>query len=220
MRAAERIILAKAESDLDAGLSHLRERLAREAHGPLAFLARGLEAAVMGGLAALELRPRLRDDVVFLMDLAKRVHAGEDPAPLAREHLPRVLRVRELNLVVKVKDPRFAPVLARCEAEMALRLPDLARMVMVEEPKDYDELLLAAFPTREIPDHIVAENTQLMDWIFGYAEQHPDLLRLPRSVVPKLATIGRDVTAWQTARVVRGLDEAYAKPPPDSPTPS
>lgn len=211
--AAERIILAKAEADLDAGLGNLRERLAKEINGPLAFLARGVEAAVMGGITALELRPRMREDVQFLMDLAKRVHAGEDPARLARENIQRVLRVRELNLVVKVKDAKFQPVVARCEAEMAKRLPDLARMVAVEDPKDYDDLLRRAFPTRELPDQIVAENTLLMDWIFAYAEANPELLRIPRSLVPKLTTIGRDVTHWQTARVKAGLDATYAAPP-------
>lgn len=214
--AAERIILAKAEADLDAGLHHLRERLASEAHGPLAFLARGVEAAVMGGITALELRPRMRDDVTFLMDLAKRVNAGEDPAILAKENIARVLRVRELNLVVRVKDPDFQPVLARCEAEMAMRLPDLGRMVAIEDPKDYDDLLLRAFPTRELPDRIVAENTALMEWIFEHALAHPHVVRLPRSLLPKLATLGRDVTRWQTARVLRGLDEAYGKPDTDS----
>jgi hypothetical protein len=213
VRASERIILAKAEADLDAGLAHLRERLAREAHGPLAFLARGVEAAVMGGLAALELRPRMREDVQFLMDLAKRVHAGEDPAKLAEENVARVLRLRELNLVVKVKDARFQPIVERCGREMAKRLPDLARMVMVEEPTSYDDLLVKAFPTRTTPDEIIRDNTALMTWIFDQADANPDLLRLPRSVVPKLTTVGRDVTSWQTQRVNDGLDQAYGKPP-------
>lgn len=212
MRAAEKIILAKAENDLDAGLRHLRERLAREAHGPLAFLARGVEAAVMGGIAALELRPRVRDDVQFLTDLAKRTHAGEDPHALAHEHIGRVLRLRELNLIVKVKDPRFQPVQERCADAMAKRLPDLARMVMVDDPADYDDLLVKAFPTRDLPDRIVDENAALMTWIFDHADAHPDLLRLPRSLVPKLTTVGRDVTQWQTERVRQGLDQTYGKP--------
>ncbi|GEM_PF-4539868 len=213
MRDAERILLAKAEADLDAGLHHLRERLSQEAHGPLAFLARGVEAAVMGGLAALELRPRLREDVQFLLDLARRVDAGEDALRLARENAPRVLRLRELNLIVKVKDARFQPVLERCEAEMARRLPDLATLARVESAKDYDDLLLQAFPTRELPDRIVEENTALMEWVFDHADANPDLLRLPRSLVPKLTLIGRDVTRWQTQRVKQGLDQLYGKPP-------
>jgi hypothetical protein len=216
--AAERILLAKAEADLDAGLAHLRERLASEAHGPLAFLARAVESAVMGGLAALELRPRLRDDVQFLVDLARRVQAGEDPERLAAENVARVLRLRELGLLVRTKDPRFQPVLDRCREDMARRLPDLAHMVAVPDPRDYDDLLLRAFPTRETPDRIVAENGALMAWIFDQADAHPELLRIPRNLVPKLTRIGRDVTRWQIDRVQRGLDEAYGKratsPPP------
>ena len=209
MRASERLILEKAEKDLDAGLEHLRVRLRDEVHGPLAFLARGVEAAVLGGIAALELRPRMRDDVAFLMQLAARVNAGEDPAKLAAEHVQRVLRVRELNLVVKTKDPRFQPVVDRCRDLMAKRLPDLGRMVAIEDPKDYDDLVRRAFPALDEPLRIVEENHALMMWVFDQAEAHPELLRIPRSMVPKLASLGREVTTWQTDRVLQGLRSLY-----------
>lgn len=210
MNAAERILLAKAEADLDAGLAHLRERLKGEAHGPLAFLARGVEAAVMGGISALELRPRIRDDVTFLLGLAQQVRDGADPAHLAAQHVERVLRVRELNLVVKVKDPRFQAVVDRCKVEMARRLPDLARMSSVDEPADYDDLLRRAFDGPDQPQRILDENHALVMWIFEHAEANPDLLRLPRSLVPKLAAIGRDVTSWQTTRARQGIHAVWA----------
>ena len=207
--AAERILLQKAESDLDAGLAHLRERLASETHGKLAFLARAAEGAVLGGLTMLELKPRMREDVRFLIDLAGQVHAGADPAKLTDEHLARALRLRELGLVVKTKDAAFQPVLQMAREAMIARLPDLAVMVSIVEPKDYDDLLRRSFPTAERPREIVAANQKLMLDIFAYAEAHPEILRIPRSLVPKLAHLARDVTTWQVQRVEEGLRLTY-----------
>lgn len=208
---ASRIIVQKAEADLDAGLEHLRKLLASETHGKLAFLARAVEGAVLGGIAMLELRPRMRDDVHFLIGLAGQVHDGADPAALADEHLLRVIRHRELGLVVRVKEPEFQPVVEMARAAMTKRLPDLARMVSVEAPKDYDDLLLRAFPTVDEPRQIVAENRELMDAIFAHAEAHPHLLRIPKTLVPRLANLAREVTDWQTKRVEEGLRQAYGR---------
>lgn len=215
--AAHRILLDHAERDLDEGLEHVRRRLKESASGPLAFLARGLEAAVLGGVAMLELRPRLREDVAFLLDLAGQVEAGADPAKLAGEHLARVLRLKELNLIVKVKDPAFQPILDLCREAFAARLPDLARMAAVPEPRDYDDLLVRAFPDRKEPERIVRANRDLMLGIVEHAERNPHLLRMPSGFIPRVALIARDVTEWKTAEVLRGIEEAYG---PANPTPT
>ena len=207
--ASHRILLDHAERDLDEGLEYVRRRLKENASGPLAFLARGLEAAVMGGVSMLELRPRLREDVAFLLQLAEQVRAGADPRKLADEHLSRVLRLKELNLVVKVKDPAFQPVLDLCREAFAARLPDLARMAAVEDARDYDDLLLRAFPDRAEPEKIVRENRELMLRVFEHAERNPQLVRVPGGLMPKIAQIARDVTEWKTQQVMAGLDEAY-----------
>lgn len=206
---AHRILLEHAERDLDEGLEYVRRRLKEDAKGAFAFLARGLEAAVLGGVAALELRPRMREDVRFLLDLAMQAHAGADVAGLADEHLPRVLRLKDLNLVVKVKDPDFQPALAWCREAFLARLPDLARMASVPDPVDYDDLLRKAFPDRAEAERIVRENRELMLRLFDHAERNPHLLRIPSSFVPRVAELARDVTEWKTREVMRGLDEAY-----------
>lgn len=215
--ASHRILLDHAERDLEEGLDFVRRRLKESTTGPLAFLARGLEAAVLGGVAALELRPRLREDAAFLLDLAEQVNAGADPRKLAEENVARVLRLKELNLIVKVKDPAFQPVLDLCRDAFAARLPDLARMAAVPEPRDYDDLLVRAFPDREEPERIVRENRDLMARIVEHAEKNPHLLRMPSGFVPKVAALARDVTEWKTAQVLRGIDEAYG---PANPTPT
>lgn len=214
--AAHRILLDHAERDLDEGLAFVRQRMRESAKGPFAFVARGLEAAVLAGLGALELRPRLREDVAFLLDLCARVDAGADPRKLAEEHLARVLRLRELNLVIKVKDPAFQPVLDLCTQAFAARLPDLARLARVPEPRDYDDLLVRAFPAREEPEGIVRANRDLMLAIVAHAEKNPGLLRIPDALVPRVAELAREVTEWKTQEVLRGIDEAYgpAKPSP------
>lgn len=214
---AHRILLDHAERDLDEGLDHVRRRLKESASGPLAFLARGLEAAVLGGVAMLELKPRLREDVAFLLRLADQVAAGADPRKLADEHVSRVLRLKELNLLVKVKDPAFQPILDLCRESFAARLPDLARMAAVPDPRDYDDLLLKAFPDRAEPEKIVAENHALMMRVIEHVERNPHLLRMPRSFTPRVAELAREVTEWKTKEVLRGLDDAYG-PGPATPT--
>ena len=215
--ASHRILLDHAEHDLDEGLDFVRRRLKESGSGPLAFLARGLEAAVLGGVAMLELRPRLREDVVVLLDLAAQVRAGADPGKLAEENVARVLRLRELNLVVKVKDPAFQPVLDLCREAFAARLSDLARMEGVPDPRDYDDLLVKAFPDREAPERIVRENRDLMMRIVDHAERNPHLLRMPTGFVPRVAQLAREVTEWKTEQVMRGIDDVYG---PANPTPT
>ena len=215
--AAHRILLDHAERDLDEGLAFVRQRLRESAKGPFAFVARGLEAAVVAGLAAIELRPRLREDVAFLLDLCAQVDAGADPRKLAEEHLARVLRLRELGLVVKVKDPAFQPVLDLCREAFAARLPVLARMARVPEPRDYDDLLVRAFPERDEPERIVRANRDLMLAIVAHAEKNPSLLRLPHALVPRVVELAREVTEWKTKEVLRGIDEAYG---PANPSPT
>ena len=207
--AAHRILLDHAERDLDEGLDFVRRRLKESSSGPLAFLARGLEAAVLGGVAMLELRPRVREDVALLLGLAMQVHAGADAGKLAEENVGRVLRLKELNLIVKVKDPAFQPVLDLCRESFARRLPDLALMAAVEDPRDYDDLLLKAFPDRARPELIVRENRDLMMAIVDHAEKNPQLLRMPNGFVPRVAQLAREVTEWKTEQVLKGIEEAY-----------
>lgn len=208
-RPSHRILLDHAERDLDEGLDFVRRRIRETASGPFGFVARGLEAAILAGLAALELRPRLREDVAFLLRLADEVTAGADAAKLAEENLARVLRLKELGLVVKVKDPAFQPILDLCRASFTARLPDLARMAAVPDPADYDDLLRRAFPDRADPERIVAENRELMIRIVEHAERNPHLLRMASGFVPRVAELARDVTEWKTQQVLRGIDQTY-----------
>lgn len=203
-------ILQRAEQDLDEGLDHVRKLLKEQGKGPLAFIARGLEMAVLGGLAALELRPRMREDVTFLMGLAERVNRGEDPARLVEENLPRALRLKELSLLAKVKDPAFAPVQAKAKEIFLARLPDLARMVAVSQPASYEDLVVRAFPEKEHVVRIVRENRDGLVWVVDHAERNPHLLRLPKNLVPRIAALAREVTDWQTARVLAAVDAMYA----------
>lgn len=210
LRPSHRLLLDHAERDLEEGLDFVRRRLRESAKGPFGLVARGLEAAVLAGLAALELRPRLREDVALLLRLADEVAAGADPRKVADENLARVLRLKDLNLVVKVKDPAFQPVLELCRAAFATRLPDLARMAAVQDPADYDDLLRKAFPDRAVAEQIVRENRELMMRVVEHAERNPRLLRMPDGFVPRVAEIAREVTEWKTREVLRGIDEAYA----------
>lgn len=216
---SHRILLDHAERDLDEGLDFVRRRLREAASGRLALAERSLEAAIVAGLAALELRARLREDVAFLLRLADEVTAGADARKLAEENVARVLRLKELNLVVKVKDPAFQPVLDLCRESFARRLPDLARMAAVKDPADYDDLLRRAFPDRAVPERIVAENRELMVRVVEHAERNPQLLRMARGFVPRVAELAREVTEWKTEQVLRGIDEVYGPPDPASAAP-
>lgn len=206
---AELILVARAREDLEAGIRYKVERIRASVH-PL--LARAMEAGVLGAVSLIQLRERFRDDVLFLCALARRANAGEDPGTLADEHVARALRLRELALIAREKDPEFQPLLAMARDLMARRLPDLGRMVAVEDPRDYDDLVRRAFPDRSHVEDLVEDNRVRVLAIVDHVAAHPHLLRIPRAWVGKLRDVGRDVIEWETARVLKGVDEIYASP--------
>ena len=205
----DRLILERAEQDLEEGLEWVRQRLRDPRRGHSPIVARAMEVGVMGAVSTLQLRPRYKDDVLFLLGLARRVNAGESAVDLAREHLPRALRMRELSLVARVKDAEFQPVLDLTRAIFAARLPDLARMVAVPDPASYPDLVRRAFPDPQYVVGFVEENRNLMFDIVGHVEARPRLLRLPSSWVPGLASVAREVVDWETQRVVASVRAMY-----------
>lgn len=207
---AEALLVERAEAALEAGLQYKVERIRAAGHP---VLARAMEAGVVGAVSLIQLRERFRDDVLFLCSLARRAHAGEDPERLADENLARALRLRELALVAREKDPDFQPLLAQARDLMARRLPDLACMVAVEEPRDYDDLVRRAFPDRERVEALVEDNRVRVLRMVEHVAAHPHVLRVPRAWLGRLEGVGRDVVEWQAARVLKGLDEIYAQAP-------
>lgn len=203
---ADALILQRAELDLDEGIVHARETA--RAHAP-ALLKGAYEAAVMTAITTIHLRSRFREDVTFLLELAHRVNGGDDPETLARANLTRVLHEPQLAVLARHKDPEFAPLLEWSRANFAARLPDLARMVAVHAPADYDALVREAFPDRKRVDDIVEANRAHVQRVVSHLEAHPHLLRLPHAWVPRLAATAREVVDWQTERVRKGVDEIY-----------
>ena len=204
---AEELLVQRAEVDLAAGIDYHVERIRSSGH-PL--FARAMESGVTGAIRVIQLRERFRDDVLFICSLARRAHAGEDPRKLAEENIAQALRLKEMGLIAREKDPAFQAILADARDLMALRLPDLGRMVAVEDPKDYDDIVRRAFPERAYVEAMVRDNRTRVLAIVRRIGEDPHVLRVPRSWVPKLQDIARDLVEWQTARVLKGLDEIYA----------
>ena len=210
MRPSESILVERAQVDLAAGIEYKVARIRASGHP---FFARAMETGVMGAISLIQLRERFREDVLFVCSLAHRANAGEDVGKLADEHVARAMRLRELSLIARVKDPEFQPLLAMARDLMAARLPDLGRMVAVEDPRDYDDLVRKAFPDRKPVDDLVEDNRRRVLDIVDHVAAHPHVLRVPRAWLGKLQEVGRDVVEWQTARVRKGVDEIYAAPP-------
>jgi hypothetical protein len=206
-RSADELILERAERDLDEGLAHTKERIRATVHNP--FLRVPFEAAVFGAVHTLQLKHRYRDDVKFLLSLAHKVAAGEDPRALAEANVDRALRTKELALIVREKDPAFKTILERNVDLMATRLPDLARMATVKDPVDYPDIVRRAFPDRKEVESLIASNRLFTLWLIEHFEAHPHLLRVPHSFLPKLSELSREMVEWQTARVLRALDAIY-----------
>lgn len=204
---AEAILAERAQRDLEEGIHHNARRIRESGHP---FLARAMDAGVMGALSLIQLRERFKEDVRFVCELARRVNAGEDPEKLAAENIARAMRLKELALVAREKDPEFAGVVDRARAILAKRLPDLGRMVAVEDPADYDDLVRKAFPDRARVDRIVEENRVDVLAIIEHVAKHPHLLRVPSSWIPKMRDIAVEVVEWETARVKKGVDEIYS----------
>lgn len=205
---ADEILLARAERDFEEGLAHARQRI-RETHGRLA--AGTLDALVMGAVATLGLRSRMKDDVRHLLALAHRVAAGEPPRPLAEAEIDRVMRMKQsMGLLARVDDPEFQHVRALALDLFARRLPDLARLASVPDPVDYDDLVRKAFPDRAEVDALVQDNARTMEAIIAHLEKHPHVLRMPSGLTPKIAATARDMVAWKVGEVARGVDEIYA----------
>lgn len=206
---AEVLLAERAQRDLEEGIHHNARRIRESGHP---FLARAMDAAVMGAISLIQLRERFKEDVRFVCALARRVNAGEDPATVAAENVAHAMRLKELALVAREKDPEFAGVIDRARSILAKRLPDLGRMVAVEDPADYDDLVRKAFPDRARVDLIVEENRVDVLSVIDHIAKHPHLLRVPRAWVPKMRDIATEVVEWETARVKKGVDEIYAVP--------
>lgn len=205
---ADDLIIARAQQDLEDGIEHTMDRI-RASH-PNPFVWRPMEAAVSAAIRGLQLRHRYHEDVRFLLSLAHRVADGEDPVAIAGENLARAVHLRELSFVVREKDPAFAPVLIEAQRTFALRLPDLARMARVEGAATYDEVVRRAFPDRKEVEAIVASNRAYTLELVEHFEKHPHLLRVPQGWVPRFADIAREIIDWQTARILKALDDIYA----------
>lgn len=204
---ADDLIVERASRDFEEGLAHARHRI-RETHGRIAAVT--LDALVMTAVGALHLRARMRDDVRHLVGLAHRVAEGEDARKLAEEHLDHVLRLkRQMHLIANEDDPEFQHVKALALDLFAKRLPDLARMATVPEPKDYGDLVRRAFPDRAHVDALVDENGATVGRIVDHLEKHPHVLHMPRALAAKVATTAREMIAWKIAEVRRGVDEIY-----------
>lgn len=208
---ADGILIERARADFEEGLAHTRAQLKAE-HGR--FVAASLDAALMSAISALRVREQMRDDVRVLLDLAHRVAKGEDADKLATDNLERVLRIKtQMHFIARDTHPDFKLVLDRSRETFAKRLPDLAKMASVQEPKDYNDLVRRAFPDREPVDRIVDENYAYVIGLLDHIERHPHLLRIPQSLVPKIAKSTREMVDWQTAKVRAGIDEIYAQTP-------
>lgn len=200
------VLVERATRDVDETLVHLRERLRADASGPM----RALETAVFSLVGLLNPRGRIAKDIDHLLDVAQRIEAGEDPRKVAREMLHDTLRLWEINLVVRVKDPLFQHILDVSERIYADRLPDFARMGAVPDATDYPDLVRRAFPDRAHADRIVDENGNEVLRIIDLAHAHPQLVRLPRAWTLKLTGIARDMVTWKIEQVRHELDEIYS----------
>lgn len=208
MATADDILVARARQDFEDGLVHTRKTL-RAKHGMI--VGGTLDALVMGAVAALHLRTRLPEDVAHLLELAHRVAKGEDPAPLAEAHVDRVLRLKsKMHLIAREDDPAFGEIRAMATALFARRLPDLARLAIVPDPIDYDDLVRKAFPERAHVDAIVADNARSVETMIVHLEKHPHVLRVPASMAPRIAASAREMVTWKLAEVRAGVDAIYS----------
>lgn len=205
MPSARDVLVDRARRDVQDSLAYLRERLRREPRG----LMRGLELGVLGLVSLVNPEARIGHDVDKVVAVARRHLAGEPAAALASEALHETLGTRELALVVRVKEPAFQHVLDVAERVFRERLPDFSRMISVEEPADYPDLVRRAFPDRALVERIVAENAKDVVELIAHFRAHPHLLRLPRSWVPKATLIADEMVAWKLVEVAREVDDIY-----------
>lgn len=206
---ADTLIIERAERDFEEGLAFVRDRL-RDPSRHSMLVGKAMEVGVMGIVSTLQLRPRYRHDVQFLLALAHRVNAGEDATQLARDNLDRAIRMREVALVARTKEPEFQRVLDIARTVFEARLPDLARMVAVPDPVDYPDLVRRSFDSSKHVAGFLLDNRDRMLEMTAHFEAHPKLLRIPHGWVPSLAHMTREVIEWETARVVRSVEEIFS----------
>lgn len=208
MPSADDILVARAEADLETGLAHTRAELKRKHN---VFVSATLDGIVMTAVAAISLRTRMKEDVRLLLGVAHEVAQGADPRPLAEKHLDHVLRLKsKMNLIAREDDPEFQAIRAMALDLFVKRLPDLAKMVSVADPKDYDDIVRRAFPDRAYVDAMVDDNARVMFAIIDHLEKHPHVLRIPQGLSGKMASMARDMTTWKAAEVKRGVAEIYS----------
>ena len=207
---ADDLIVQTAKRDGELGVQRALQTI-RERHSrPVAA---ALTALVHTTINTLHVIDRMEAEVRFIISYAHRLNAGEDVRALVHEALPELLRRKRVNLLVRDKDPAYKPLEHAHYAAFERRLPDLARMVAVEDPVDYDDMVRRAFPERPYVDHIIDDNAAFVHGIIDHLESHPQLLRVPQSLVGKLSDAARDIVDWQIQKVRAGLDEIYANTP-------
>lgn len=205
MPSARDVLVERAARDVEETLEELKRRLRAGPGG----LTRALELGVLGLVGLLDPRGRIQRDVDKLLDVARRHREGADAAALARHHIHDTLGVRELNLVLRVKEPAFAQLLSLSERVFRERLPDLARMAAVDEPAGYPDLVRRAFPDRAEVEGIVDENVRDVLAMLAHVERNPRILRVPASWLPKLVGLAREMIAWKLDEVRREVDDIY-----------
>jgi len=207
MRASDEILVRKALLDYDRGLEDARARL-RLDHNRL--VAATIDKVLMTAVRTIHLRENMEDDVRFLLTLAHATRGGADAHELAEEHLDRILRLDRLKLIVRVHDAGFQTIRDACRAAFAARLPDLAHMAAVENPHDYDDLLLQAYPDPAAVDAIIEANVKLFEVIVQALEREPSLLRVPKAIVKNIVATTNDIVHLEAKRVRRNVRDLYA----------
>ncbi len=205
--AADELIIAQAEKDVEAGVGRAIELVHAGHSRPVAI---ALDGLVRTAIRTLRVRERVHDEVGFVLALARRHAAGEDAATLAAEGVPELLRRKRTHLVVRVNAPSYGELVASFEAALTARLPDLARLVAVDDAADYPALLRTAFPDRAEADAILDEQAVWIREVIAHFGQHPDLLRVPRRLVARLVDTAGDMIEWQIERARADVDAAYA----------
>ena len=206
MRTARDILIERATRDVHDTLVEVRRRFA--SHPNVAV--RRLGAPVLALVALVNPHKRMARDVDALLRVAARYQAGESAEALADEQLAELLDLRSLRLVIRTEHAQWARVMVLTRRVFVARLPDLARLVAVEAPVDYADLVRRAFPVESVVQEIVARNGAETLALLDDVQRHPDLLRLPSAWIEHLMPFAHEVVAWKLAQIADELAAIYA----------
>lgn len=207
-RYARNLALARARFDLEVAetFRQVEGRVAHLFSGPLALLNR-LAKGLFHHVGVREARKRVEVQFALHERAARDVpHLGL--AAAVERHAPEILAHDDFLARIDRAHPAAKGARELVEEAFRLRLAPVARILHEGEGADFDALVRSTHTRAEL-EELFAQEFGIARRLMDLAEERDGLVRAPRSLIPRLVTLGRELLHWYETRVDAELDRIF-----------